>query len=1433
MTKSLLFFNKEGYPHNFQYNESTENWEGKIIFDENSDQTFKTQSLHIFEKVDAISFNINADLVQLEYNNNSGLTFAGETDFKDQIITNIQIVNTSNNFYSKWIYGTDFHKKFPIGTIICFSGVTHSDFSDDQYFTVLSVKKNAVLIITNTSNDVFNFNFISGTGTTSSLNMISINDYNRNLTGTTAFFQNLYTGKKFSIINSDVNDSVVSVKQSGITSSYLNEIQLNGKKDQIFTLDVKLLTERPKILQNDIKLTYNLYKHYIEVGKYAKLLEPQTVYTPSGIQLLKKEIIFEDSLGNKLFSGYTFVVDELLNYNILSTNKKLTFKQYYQQSDDYQYYKFDKPQYKNQWNTITFNGILDINPGDIIYLSEVSNTGITGSTFYMNDRTFNISNVTYDNSINSTILFTPDYVIDEDNSYYIINKKLLPHQIKTIVVTPSGDVIPFINTTLSNAYCYLTSNIVTFTQTYISGITNEVTSNTIDTFINKYKSTLYQYGIDIYHTIKSDIDYLSVESLYGSKTNYFEVSGFTNNVKIPDDFSLSNNGATQKYDIIVNEKLYNEYTNKISENLYKSEVSTEIVLDIHYDTNKFGFRLTLNDNQYYVDYSINTETTINKFIDTYYNIFLNNGFLINSGYSLNYSGYTLNITSDVDIWNIEVMVNILSAYQIIKNERNRAIILSGNEIHSKTTSFFDIGLSTGMIIKISGSTFTQNNKEYNIISLNEYILALSYQGVFENELDVNINGYTREFIRKPRGEYNRDVYLRAYWEVPYNTDIDETIFFYDISGEQLTPYNDDALLEYTGIKPLIDSLTNNVVFLNDEPNKDLTRVTNPKYQQTVFDELIFKLEQLDSSQSYDWIPEPLEIFIGYNSSDEGTNNRILKIEKIEKHENNNDYFSYTGYTNSGSSLLTPNFIFSGYTLIYKAPIDFNFVSYGFEKDQIIKFYFKDQNEINQQIFENYYQYKIQEVLRNKIIIDTGYTYRDYTYNSGETYATGFTYFNTTGATFLFKIEVQPKEILYCSIYGQTEIEDIRYKVNLNNLGVQLEDDVYKILYLSDIEDNSIDFTLFNKKRKEMLTTYREIYDYIGSYKALVNAINYFGYNDLQLYEYYQYIDQSSPLYGILQKVLIPDIFDNTVEGWNEMDFIAGKYQKQSVWKKTNLFNLAYKITDEEGNNVLIYSLEEVQYKLTGLKNWLRKNIIPVSANLLDITGVSDTKGILYQDYDESNQTMKSVIQRSSNVVNFNYTATLNFSTDYLVTVNFYTMSGATGNTFDFYDNTKTGIATTNDNNTPVHFTAKIKTFYLSGTTILNPTETLVPVQYFKINKNDLKPFSFNINKNVDPYIYIETTTYDNDGSGLGYVNNKMFYYDEPRNWWLVNNNFDIHKMKYWQTTNYINNTPQEWNVVDIVTASTVVDSSVETIVKVNTLNNTYLSQISENNSNSK
>ena len=1431
---NLLYFNKEGYPHNFQYNQDTESYEGKIIFDENSDQTFKTQSLHIFEDVPPIEFAINANLVELNYNNNSGLTFYGETGFENEIITNIIKVNESNQFYSKWIYGDAFHKKFPVGSVISFSGITGTtsttDFSDDQFFTVLLTKKNAFLIITNTANNIFNFQILSGY--TSSINMISINDYNRNLTGQT-LFQNLYQNKKFSIISSNSNNSIVSVKESGITYSYLNEIKLSGLTGQIFTLKIQFFDERHLVSQGDVTLTSS---KYLKLGKYSNLLEPEISYNQSGTTTIKKEIIFEDSDGNKLYNGSTFIVDELVTTESLGS-KFLTIQQYSKNINE---------QYNNTWtndivwNTIQFDGFLNLRTGDVISLSGVSMSGITGCTFLLNGREFSISSASYNSTTNKSLLLVPGYIIDEANSYYNITKKLQKYQINTVKVTPTGNVFAFNNILISNAYCYLTSTTDSFSQLYTSGATNNVAYDTTEGFIQNYKNELNDYGIDIYHTIRNNENYLSVESLYGTKTKYFCVSGFTNNVKINDDFSLTQNGYTQKINIITNEKLINEATNRNSSNLYKQDAKTSILFDLNSDTDRFGFKITLNSNEYNIDFSANTQLTINKFIDVYNEIFFKNGFNLSTstGYTLDdvyYTGYTLDIISDVDIWDINILVNILSTYQIIERNRNNAILLSGNELISNSTNLFDIGLATGMIVKISGCTYTENNKEYNIINLTEEKIDLSYQGVFISENNVLLIGTTREFLRKPRGEYNKDIYFRVYWEIPPENTVDETIFLYDITGDQLIPYNNIQNLTYIGQKPLIDPLQNNVVILKDTPNIDITKVSNPKYQQTVFDELNFKLEQLDSALSYNWIPEPLEIFVGYNSSIEGVNSRVLKIEKIEKFENSDFYFSYSGFTDSGLSYSLNNFIFDNDT-VYFNTLDFNFISYGFEKDQIISFYFKDNSKQNQRIFENVYKYKIKDIYRNKIIIDSGYTYKNNNYDTGYTYgSTGFTYFNSTGTTFFFKIEVQPKEILSCPMYGQTEIEDIRYKVNLNNVGVQLEDDVYPILYLSDIEDNAIDYTLYNRKRKEMLTTFREIYDYIGSYKSLINAINYFGYNSLYLYEYYKNIDLASPLYGKLHKILIPDIFDNSVQGWNELDFIAGKYQNQNSWKKTNLFNLSYRITDEEGNNVLIYTLDEVQYKLTKLKGWLRKNIIPISANLVDITGVADTTQTLYQNYDESNQTIKSVIERNSTVVNFNYTATLNFESDYLVTLNFYILSGntlsknSTPNINNFYGDTDNTELNIDYNEIPLSYSVKIKTFYLSGQTFNNPTEILIPVQYFKLFKTDLKPFSFNLNKYVDPYIYIETTTYDNTGNGLGYVNNKLFYYDEPRNYWLVTHNFDLTKMKYWQTSDYVTNTVEKLAGKNaIIDASTILPTSIETIVKTDILNNQYIPKLPNN-----
>ena len=118
-TKSLAFFDNEGYPYNLSYDSTTNEWSGKIYFDENSSDTFRTICLYIFESVSPYSFTDIFDLRSSQLFNYSGITFV-PSSFSEEKITNIQKVNNSSEFYSKWIYGDKFDIKlyvFGFGTI--------------------------------------------------------------------------------------------------------------------------------------------------------------------------------------------------------------------------------------------------------------------------------------------------------------------------------------------------------------------------------------------------------------------------------------------------------------------------------------------------------------------------------------------------------------------------------------------------------------------------------------------------------------------------------------------------------------------------------------------------------------------------------------------------------------------------------------------------------------------------------------------------------------------------------------------------------------------------------------------------------------------------------------------------------------------------------------------------------------------------------------------------------------------------------------------------------------------------------------------------------------------------------------------------------------------------------------------------------------------
>lgn len=485
---------------------------------------------------------------------------------------------------------------------------------------------------------------------------------------------------------------------------------------------------------------------------------------------------------------------------------------------------------------------------------------------------------------------------------------------------------------------------------------------------------------------------------------------------------------------------------------------------------------------------------------------------------------------------------------------------------------------------------------------------------------------TREFIRKPRENYenldNNQVIYKWHW-------LDDTkpdMFIYDFSGEYL---EDSGAFMYKGVKPL----PNDKIFLNREPNRNLDEVYNPVYQQTIFDSIKYDLDYIDSSTNISFVPEPLELFLGFKSKDEGVYKSTLLLSKIEEVE-------FSIITNP----LSDNLVFE-----HKEDISTNekwgeihidissntyFTSRNLRSGQLLQLFISDNTNIyNQKISMNNGKiFKIREVYSKMLVLD---------YIDSEIVNEQTTINNSTYMTTIFK--VVPKVIGQFNVLGQTEIEDIRFKTELTNIGRNVTLDDIFIFDSYDINEQGVDWEFLNKKRKEMLMVAPDIFNYIGSYKAIINAINYFGYNDLELYEYYRYINRKSPNFGKLFKVEIPDIFNNEVSGWENKDFIKNTMPNKN-FKETNLFNLTYKITDKEGNYVLGYSLDEVLIKLSGLKSWLKKNVIPLTHDILDITGRTDTVG-------DISITHENYVVTNIKVENDMTPVTFNINESYLLPIN--------------------------------------------------------------------------------------------------------------------------------------------------------------------------------------
>jgi hypothetical protein len=489
-------------------------------------------------------------------------------------------------------------------------------------------------------------------------------------------------------------------------------------------------------------------------------------------------------------------------------------------------------------------------------------------------------------------------------------------------------------------------------------------------------------------------------------------------------------------------------------------------------------------------------------------------------------------------------------------------------------------------------------------------ISLTFSGTTGNYYGTLDSGYidrnylwlhTQDFIRRPRQNFNDDVPVSLYWK--WLSDNVSEFFLYDFSGDLLPT---TGRLAYNGTKPLPK------VNLNRNANRDLDKVSLSEYQQTIFPIIEHELSYVDDLDDITAYSEPIETFIGFNSSLEGGLRSILQLFKKESVDfkintfvDISDKIKFeTVYDNDENPLYglisldlnsNSNFLF-----------DSNGVKRGLKPNQHLAIFIKDETNIKNQYISknNGYLVRITDIFFKQIKVEF--------FKSIDRFFEEETIINnypSNGRTTLLSVrfKVWDKELGRFNVYGETEIEDIRFKIELGNVGKLISSDDVYIFKEYDIKEEGIDWIFLNRKRKEMLMMKSLIYPYIGSYKAIINSINYFGYNDLELYEYYRNINFNSPNFNKLFKVEIPDIFDLSSPGWSEKDFIKQTFPNPN-YEDTRLFNLTFRITDRDGNNILTYSLEEVQKKLNGLKYWLEKNVIPITHKILDITGRADFRG---------------------------------------------------------------------------------------------------------------------------------------------------------------------------------------------------------------------------------
>ena len=203
-----------------------------------------------------------------------------------------------------------------------------------------------------------------------------------------------------------------------------------------------------------------------------------------------------------------------------------------------------------------------------------------------------------------------------------------------------------------------------------------------------------------------------------------------------------------------------------------------------------------------------------------------------------------------------------------------------------------------------------------------------------------------------------------------------------------------------------------------------------------------------------------------------------------------------------------------------------------------------------------------------------------------------------------------------TVYAESIDEDERLRTMTQNMGYNVIASDSTIFRDTNLKEALPDFVEINLKRKEIMMEGSNIYPFIGSYKGLINAIKFFGYDNLKLREFWKNVNANSPQFGKLIQSNAVDLFSPTAQFDDKKITLPNKN-----FRKTSMFELIYRInrivpnrfTEEDlpiTEELQDFTIEEILIKLFGLKRKLENEYLPLNAHIQGITAEADYFGLL-------------------------------------------------------------------------------------------------------------------------------------------------------------------------------------------------------------------------------